>query len=113
FVIGVNDVRIARVRDDVAAFAPANGVPVAAIDEAVVAARSNADGRIVLLGAVYAVQKIVVGGDVVELRGRLVILRGPIFSPVHGDGGTAVVAVDEAIGIVGINPEGVVVAVGG
>jgi len=49
---------------------------------------------------------------VVELRRGLVVLRGPILAAVDGNGCAAVIAVDDAIGIVGINPETVVVAVG-
>ena len=111
FVVGVDDVRIARVGNDVAAFAAADGVPIARRSLAVIAARANADGRVVLLRAVDAVLKIVVGGDVVELRGRLVVLRGPVFAAVDADGGAAVVAVDHAICVVGIDPQGVMIAV--
>ena len=81
-VVGVNDVRIARVGDDVAAFAAADGIPIAAIDVAVVAAGADADRGIVLLGAIDSVEKIIVGGDVIKLRGWLVALRGPIFPAV-------------------------------
>src|SRR4029077_8041008 len=95
FVIGIDDVRIAWIGNDVAAFAAADGVPVAAIDVAVVAARSNADGRVVLLRAVNTIEKIVVGSDVIKLRGRLITLRGPILPAVNGNGGAAIVAVDE------------------
>src|SRR5712664_4146169 len=58
-VVGINDVRIARVRDDVAAFTAADGIPVAAIDEAAVTAGADADRRIILLGAIDAIEKIV------------------------------------------------------
>ncbi len=104
FVVSVNDIGIARVHGDGAAFTAAHGVPVGAIDEAVVAARSNADGRVVLLGAINTIEKISVGSNVIELRGGLVVQGGPIFSAIHGDGCAAIVAVDHAIGIVGIDP---------
>jgi len=113
FVVGVNDVRIARVGNDVAAFAAAHGVPIALEDRSVIAARANAERRVVLLRAVDAILKVVVGGDVVKLRGRLIVLRSPVFAAVDADGGAAVVAVDHAIGIVGIDPESVIVAMGG
>src|SRR5208282_5960779 len=93
------------------AFAAADSVPIAGENCAVVAARADADGRVVLLRAVDAVLKIVVGGDVVELRGGLVVLRGPVFAAVDADGGAAVVAVDHAIRVVGIDPESVMIAV--
>ena len=103
-VVGVNDVGVARVRDDVAAFTAADGIPVAAIDEAAVAARANADGGIILLGAIEAVEKIIVRGDVIKLRGWLIALRGPVFSAIDGDRSAAVVSVDHAVRIVGVNP---------
>ncbi len=110
-VVGVNDVRIARVRDDVAAFAATDGIPVAAIDEAVVASRADTDGGIVLLGAVDAIEKIIVGGDVIKLRGWLIALRGPIFPAVDGDRSAAVISVDDAVRIVGVHPQTVMIAV--
>src|SRR5882672_7502530 len=109
---GVNDVRIARVDGHVAALASAHGVPVRAVDVAAVAGSGDTDGGIVLLRAIDAVRKIVVGGHVVELRGWLIPLRGPILTAVDRNGRAAVIAVDDAIGIVGIDPQAVVVAVG-
>ncbi len=111
FVIGIDDVRIARIGNDVAAFAAADSVPIAGENRAVIAARADADGRVVLLRAVDAILKIVVGGDVIELRGGLVVLRGPVLAAVDTDGGAAVVAIDHAIGVVGIDPESVMIAV--
>ena len=49
----------------------------------------------------------------VELRRRLIALGGPVLATVDGDGGAAVIAVDHAIGIVGIDPQAVMIAVGG
>src|SRR5258708_17855229 len=48
----------------------------------------------------------------VELPCGLVVLRGPILAAVDGNGCAAVIAVDDAIGIVGIDPETMMVAVG-
>src|SRR5260370_7337466 len=47
----------------------------------------------------------------VELRRWLVHLCGPVLAAVDGNGCAAVIAVDEAIRIVGIDPETVMVAV--
>jgi len=62
--------------------AAAHGVPVRAVNEAVIAARQDADGGVVLLRAVNTIGKIVVGGDVIELPGVLVHLRGPVLAAV-------------------------------
>ena len=112
FVVGVDDVRIARIREDVAALSAADGIPITAIDKATVAARADAHRRVVLLRAVDAIQKIVVSSDVIELRGGLIVLRRPVFATVHGNGGAAVVAIDHAIRVVGIDPKSVMIAMG-
>src|SRR5256884_440965 len=111
FVVGVNDIRIARIGNDIAALPAADGVPVAAVNKAAITARLDAHRRVVLLRAVNTIEKIVVRSDVIELRGRLVVLRGPISAAVNRDGGTAVVAVDQAIGILRIDPQSVMIAV--
>ena len=64
-----------------------------------------------MLRAVDAIEKIVVRRDVIELRGGLIVLRGPVLASVDGNRGATVVAVDEAIGIFEIDPQGVMVAV--
>src|SRR6266850_4117774 len=109
-VVGVNDVGIAGIHGNRAAFTAADGIPVAAIDEAAVAARADSDGGVVLLGAIDAIQKIIVGSNVIKLRRWLVTLRGPIFSAIYGDRCAAIVSVNHAQGILGINPQSVMIA---
>src|SRR6266581_3938610 len=110
---GINDVRIARGNGNVAAFASAHSLPVRAVDVSAVAGSGNTNGGIVLLRAIDAVRKIVVRGHMIELRGGLIPLRGPILAAIDGNGCAAVIAVDKAIGIVRINPQAVVIAVRG
>src|SRR5882724_136836 len=109
-VVGVNDVGIAGIHGNRAAFTAADGIPVAAIDEAAVAARADSDGGVVLLGAIDAIQKFIVGSNVIKLRRWLVTLRGPIFSAIYGDRCAAIVSVNHAQGILGINPQSVMIA---
>src|SRR6059036_3774038 len=52
------------------------------------------------------------GGHVIELRGRLVVLARPRHAAVITDVRPAVVAVDHAGGIVGRDPQRMVVAMG-
>ena len=108
---GIDDVGIARIGRDVAALAAAHFVPVLAGDDAVVGPAGDGDGGVVLLRAVDAVGPLVVGGDVIELRGGLVVLLGPGLAAVDGDGDAAVVAVDQALRIGGIDPQAVMIAV--
>ena len=72
---GINDVRVARIGRNVACLAAAHVVPIAAVNRAVVAAAGDRDGAAVLLRPVDAVGRRRVGDDVVELRGRLVVLH--------------------------------------
>src|SRR5438093_3001274 len=69
------------------------------------------DGRVVLLRAVDVVGKLVVGDGMVELRRGLVLLRRPGLPAVDRDRGTSVVAVDEASGVLRIDPEAMMIAV--
>src|SRR5256885_5512552 len=88
--IGVDDLRVARVGCDVAAFAPADLIPVLPADDALVVTAGDGDGAVVLLRAVDAIRPVVVHGDVIELRRRLIVLRSPapadrpVLSPRRG-----------------------------
>src|SRR5712692_4670196 len=107
----VDDIRVPRVGRDVAAFASANRIPVGAVNPAGIAHAGGGHGGVVLLRAVDVVGEAVVRDDVVELRGGLVVLARPGFSAVHRDGGAAVVPVDHAPRVGGVDPQGVMVAV--
>ena len=101
---GVDDVGIARIGHNIAAFSSAHFVPVLPADITIVCPAGDGDCRVVLLGAINVVEKLVVGGYVVELRGWLVVLRAPGLSAVDTDRGSAVIAIDHAARICGINP---------
>src|SRR5205807_3821052 len=88
------------------------GVPVAQRDRPIVGAARDRDGAVVLLRAVEAVGKLVVGRDVVELRRGLVVHSGPGGAAVERYGGAAVVPLDHAARILGIDPQDVAVPVG-
>src|SRR3974390_3036248 len=96
---------------DVAPSAPAHLEPVWPADDPLVGVAGNADRAVILLRAVNAEGPVVVGSDVIELRGRLVVLLRPGLAAVHRDGHAAVVAVHDAVGVGGIDPEAVVVSV--
>src|SRR5579859_41425 len=108
---GVNDVGVVGVGNDKAGFAPADFVPIGFVDGALVAAAGDGDGGIVLQRAVNVVRNEVVSSYVVELRGGLIALGGPRLAAVMGDSGSAVVGVDHPVGMRGINPEAVIIAV--
>ena len=111
-VPGVHDLRILRIGRDPSGLAAADGIPVGRADTHVADAAWNPDRRVVLLRSVDPIGEAVVGGDPVELRGRLIVLCGPGPAAVEADRRPAVVAHDHAVGIVGVDPQVVVVAVG-
>jgi hypothetical protein len=75
-----------RIGRDVAIFFYADGGPIAKRDFAEVAAAGGADRAALLLAAIDPVGKLVVGDDVIELRGRLVVPRTPGLAVVDADG---------------------------
>src|SRR2546429_3204559 len=102
---GVYVLRVARVGSDVASFAPADLIPVLRADDALVVAAGDGDGAVVLLCAVDAIRPVVVDGDVIELRCRLVVLRSPAPAAIDGNRRAAVVAIDQPPGIAGVDPQ--------
>ena len=107
---GVDDVSILGIRSDVPTLPTADSIEVGAIDTSICACAGDGHGGIVLLRPVEPVWEPVVGSDMVELRGRLVHHAGPTGAAVGRNGRAPIVAVDQALGIVGIDPQPVVVA---
>ena len=106
-----DDGRIARLDRDVAALAAARLDPVDRGDDTAVGLARETDGPVVLLRAVDAVGPLIVGAHVVELRGRLIVDGRPRLPAVERHAGAAVVALDHAAVIRGVDPEVVIVAV--
>src|SRR3981081_375610 len=77
-VVGsVDDIWIWRKGRDVACFPAPHVIPVRSIDGALIAAADNSDGAAVLLRTVNAIWRRGIGGHVVELCRRLVVLTSP------------------------------------
>src|SRR5581483_5001995 len=76
---------------------------------AVVAAAPDASRAALLLAAAHAIGKRVVGGDVVHLRGGLVVPRAPRFAAVEGDDRSLIAGDENGLGIVGIDPDVLIV----
>ena len=71
----------------------------------------DANAGVVLLRAIDVIWELVIDNYVVELRGRLIILRRPVQPAIGADVSAAIIGVDEPLGIGWINPESVIVAV--
>src|SRR6185295_7224575 len=109
----VNDVWVQRIRRDVSVFFDADRMPFAKGDLAVVASTGDSNRAALLLSAVHAIWKLIVGDDVIELRGWLVIPRAPRLSAVDGDDRALIARNQNYPGVVGIDPDGVIIIAAG
>src|SRR6185437_9758954 len=66
-----------------------------------------------LLPAADPIWECIVGGDVVELRGRLVVPRAPRLAAVDGNDGALIAGQEHDLGIVGVDPDVLVVVPAG
>src|SRR5262249_53368908 len=101
--------RIARIRNIPAAFLATHGIPVAIRQRAVVAAARGSGGTTVLLTAVDPVGELVVGFDVVELPGRLVVPVAPALASVDRDDGSLIRRGDHVFRVLWVDPDEVIV----
>ena len=67
----------------------------------------------ILLRAVNEIRKAIVGADVVELAGRLVVPAAPACTPVQGDDGALIHAEDATLWIALVDPQRVEVVARG
>src|SRR5262249_51278583 len=104
---------IGGIRRDVAAFPGACGMPVTEGDGTIIASAQNEDAPAILLRAVHVVGKLIVNGNVIELRGGLVVPAAPGSATIHGNTGSLVAAKNHAPRVVGIDPHCVVVVATG
>ena len=109
----IDQVFVFRIDGDVAALAAAGQEPVARVDMPMVGAAVHGDGAAVLLCAVNGVRERVIGGDVIKLRGGLVIPGGPRFAAIEADGCALIDAQCEMRCILGIDPYLVVIVAAG
>src|SRR6185437_6440387 len=97
------------VRQHVVALIAADRMPIAEGDGPIVAAARGADGAAVLLAAVDPVGEAIVGAEMIELSRRLVIPAAPGPAVIDRDDRPLVGAGDPVVGMLGIDPEEVIV----
>jgi hypothetical protein len=95
---------IERIRHDRPPFPPVDGTPVEGRDLAEIAPCSSTDRAGILLCRVHPVGEAVVGRDVVDLLGVLVIPQAPRCAAVERDDRALVVAKDDTVAVRGIDP---------
>src|SRR5436309_4483289 len=84
-------------------------MPFSKSDFAIIAATERGGRAAFLLRAVDRVRKAIVGGDVIELRGGLVVPRAPGGATVDGDHRALVGGERNDLGIFGIDPDALVI----
>ena len=109
----VHAARLLRPDTDVGALAARTIPPVAHVDHRTVAAAANDHAAVVLLTGIQLVREIVIGGDVIELRRGLVVLRAPAVAAIHRHRHATVVGVDHVAAVARVDPELMIITVRG
>ena len=109
----VQNIRMQRIRRDVAVLFDANGMPIPKRNRTVITAAGNADRAALLLRAIHPVGELIVRGQVINLRRRLVVPGAPSLSAVHGHHRPLVGGQQHDVGMIGIDPGGVIVVAAG
>src|ERR1700722_432063 len=102
-----------RVGRDVSIFFGADGMPFAEGDGTPIAAAGGSGRTAFLLATVNPVGKLVVGDDVIKLRGGLVVPGTPSGAGVDADGGALIAGQQNNLRIFGIEPDGMIVVTAG
>ena len=106
-----DDIVIIGLGSDEAAFARARDEAILPQDGAFAAAAGHGDGAVVLLRAIDMIGVAVVRAEAIKLGGGLIEDTRPARAAIQGHTGTAIVALHHAQGILGVDPQVVIVAV--
>ena len=101
---GVHRIRIERIGRDGTPLPRGYRAPVERRDLTEVAAAPGADGARILLGGVHPVRERIVGGDVVDLLGGLIVPRAPRLAGVERHDGALIDAEQHPVAVRGIEP---------
>src|ERR1035441_4577137 len=100
-----HNVGVERIGHDIAVLFRRHRMPIAKRDLAIVAPAGNASRAALLLSAAQAIGKSIVGVHVIHLRRRLVVPGAPGLAAVYGNDGALIAGQDDRVGIVGIDPD--------
>ena len=107
--VAIQNVRIERVDGDVAVLENSRQLPIAKRNFAVIAAALRRNGAAFLLRAVNPIRKTIVGGDVIELGGWLIVPTAPGRAAVHADDRALVGAERDDLRIFRADPDALVI----
>ena len=109
----IDDIGIERVRRGVAVFDDADGMPLAEGERAVITAAGYADGTAFLLAAADLIGEVPGGGGVIELGCGLVVPGAPGPRAVDADRRALIADEQDDVGIIGVDPEVLVIVAAG
>src|SRR5439155_10554154 len=105
----VDEIWVQWIGRNIAIFLDAHRIPIPKRDFTKIASAGGADTTAFLLPAVHPVGELIVGDDVIELRGWLVVPRAPGLPSIHADGDSLIDRERNNLRIVGIDPDGVII----
>src|SRR5215471_1052471 len=111
FVVRIDNVPVARIRHNETAFTATSLEPILPANDSRVGAARNGNVRVVLLCAVNVVGECVVYGYVIKLRRRLIVLSGPVFTAIGGNGCAAITDICDSVWVRWIDPKSVMISV--
>src|SRR4030081_3280673 len=111
-VIGIDYQWVARIGNDETTFSITGWIPVLATDYSFVCPARDRDVGVILLCSVNVIRKSVINRYMVKLGGGLVVLCGPRFAAIGRDTRSSVVGIDQALSILRIDPQTVMITVG-
>src|SRR6516225_9341914 len=101
---------ITRLRHAISAFAVCRSMPGGEGNQSLAVGARPFKRAFVLLRAVDVIRKLVVDIHVVKLAGGLIVLGAPSLTAIRRYGGAAVVAFEQDLGVVRVDPHYVIVA---
>ena len=109
----IDQIRVQRIGRHKAVFVGAHPHPVAEGDLAAVAAAGDANGAAFLLAAIDPIGELLVGEDMIELRGGLVVPAAPRAAAVDADGGALIRRVDHDFRRLRVDPHPLIIIAAG
>src|SRR5262249_37907943 len=109
----INDIGVQWIGRDIAPFFGGHRLPIAPDDRAVITATGDTGGTALLLRAIYPIWKLIIGDDVIELRGRLIVQTAPGLTAIDRDNHTLIGGQQNDVRIIRIDPEAMIIITAG
>src|ERR1041384_6070874 len=101
----VNNIGIEWIGSNIGVLVGPHRMPFAKRDLAIVAAAGHARRSAFLLPSIHPIGALIIGNDVIELRGRLIVPGAPGSASVHRDCGALVGSEKNDFRMIGVDPD--------